>query len=68
MRNRNWETKKKYRDVIQTLTKIREEVPATIHKAAVDDLIAQFEMVVEAIESQPEVFGRIFSGHLGVRS
>jgi len=67
MRNSNWETQKKYQDVIKALTKVRNEVPASIHKAAVDDLIAQFEMVVEAIETNPNVFGKIFAGHAGYR-
>jgi len=66
MENQNWKTKKKYRDVITALTKLRQDVPASIHKAQIDDLIAQFEMVIDAIESHPNVFGKIFAGHRGM--
>lgn len=66
MTNQNWKTKKKYRDVITALTKLRQEVPASIHKAQIDDLIAQFELVIDAIETNPNVFGRIFCGRNGL--
>lgn len=40
----------KCQSILKLLVELRNEFPASAHRALIDDLIAQFELVIEAVE------------------